>query len=687
MNNMSKKQEIIGLIDADLLDNGTRHPNLVLLKLAGFFHDNGIPFELILDPQANTLHYTRIYLSCVFTFTKLPELYIRSKGTPEEKKFKCGGTGFYANEVSVMEYRRKREQDMNQLEHDEFLNTLRNFHGGKEYGISMSRQMPYYHLYDQFINQQVKKGFKREKFKDYQKYSIGFLTRGCVRHCPFCVNKLENCILPYSKLQWFLDDEKDKNGKLVRPYIYLWDDNFLASDPSIWRPLLKQLIETKRPFQFRQGLDERMLAESPYGEEMAEMLSRSRYHGDFIFAFDNWKDHEIIEKSLKIWKRYNPKKGTKFYLFCGFKQSPTKVDIFYKDIWELFQRIKILMQYGCVGYVMRHEDYHNAPVSNFYVQIARWCNQQQFYKKMSFWQFCYRNQSYWEEKTLKITTRPKLKTNIELNIKSDNSQYDVYKLLSKELSKITKVDYDYIIIDEAQDVIDKGVDIVLNELLSSQHNGLKQGRYLVFYDLEQGYNNVSRNLNENINKIAKYAACFILDENKRVPTNKLIVEYANKVLSVEHCQEAFELYLDSLKGNDIAGLTISFHDNVREVKKTIKEHTKHLFQYCGEISSTTLLIHSDFKYKENEDDDSVYDIIAEMESFLEVLSEKTIERKSKELLAFTTILKYKGLEDNNIILVIPASKIKSSWDNFLFEIYVGMTRAIMNLDIIILKSN
>ena len=38
-------------------------------------------------------------------------------------------------------------------------------------------------------------------------------------------------------------------------------------------------------------------------------------------------------------------------------------------------------------------------------------------------------------------------TNIELNIKSDNSQYDVYKLLSKELSKITKVDYDYIIID------------------------------------------------------------------------------------------------------------------------------------------------------------------------------------------------------------------------------------------------
>ena len=68
------------------------------------------------------------------------------------------------------------------------------------------------------------------------------------------------------------------------------------------------------------------------------------------------------------------------------------------------------MQYGCVGYVMRHEDYHNAPISNIYIQIARWCNQQAFYKKMSFWEFCYRNQSYWEEHTFHITDRPQLKT-------------------------------------------------------------------------------------------------------------------------------------------------------------------------------------------------------------------------------------------------------------------------------------
>ena len=55
------------------------------------------------------------------------------------------------------------------------------------------------------------------------------------------------------------------------------------------------------------------------------------------------------------------------------------------------------MEYGCVGYVMRHADYHNAPIENIYVQIARWCNQQAFYKKMSFWEYAYRNQTFWEE--------------------------------------------------------------------------------------------------------------------------------------------------------------------------------------------------------------------------------------------------------------------------------------------------
>ena len=408
---MKAKESYIGLVDVDLLNGGTRHPNLVLLKLAGFFNDNNIKFHLIIDNDEDISQYTAIYMSKVFSFTPNPPFYERAKGTPDEKKFRIGGTGEYAIERNINTFRTARAQDMMQLENDKFLNEFANKRGGeKKTGIDMRRQMPFYDLYKEYVEKKISEGRQRSYFNDYLYYSIGFLTRGCIRHCPFCVNKLESSIHQYSELEWFLDQERDEKGKLIRPYIYLWDDNFLAAPKEVWKPMLRSLIDSKRPFQFRQGLDERILAESEDGEEMASLLSKCKYHGDFIFAFDNWRDRDKVEKALKIWKKYNPKKGTKFYLFCGYKQMKGDKSAFYRDVFELFQRIKILMMYGCVGYIMRHEDYHNSPLENFYIQVARWCNQPQFYKKMSFWEFTYRNQSYWEENVLGKDVSSKLIT-------------------------------------------------------------------------------------------------------------------------------------------------------------------------------------------------------------------------------------------------------------------------------------
>lgn len=394
---------LIGLVDADLLNGGTRHPNLVLLKLAGFFADNAISFHLIIDKYEDISEYTIIYISKVFSFTPDPPFYEKAKKTPDEKKFRIGGTGDYAIEKDVRKFEMGRSRDMHQLENDEFLNNYPNKRGGKKKsGIDMRRQMPYYHLYDEYIQLKIRDGRQKAYFNDYLYYSIGFLTRGCIRHCPFCVNKLENKIYRYSELECFLDQERDEKGKLVRPYIYLWDDNFLAAPKDIWQPMLQSLIDSKRPFQFRQGLDERILAESEDGEDIAKMLSECKYHGDFIFAFDNWRDRDKIIKALKIWRKYNPKRGTKFYLFCGYTLKAGEDEKLYNDIKILFERIKILMQYGCFGYVMRHADYTNHELSNIYVQIARWCNQPQFYRYMSFWEYCYRNQSYWEQKSKKL---------------------------------------------------------------------------------------------------------------------------------------------------------------------------------------------------------------------------------------------------------------------------------------------
>jgi len=351
-----------GLIDVDLLDNGTRHPNLVLMKIAGYLKKRDYEYNFIFDNDTDINKYDYIYISKVFTFSKEPMFL--SKFINQENIFR-GGTGYYAEEEDFTLFNRLRSEDMNRLEQDPLLN-----------GFSMAHQMPDYNLYDNYINNKISKGKNKNFFKDYKFFSIGFLTRGCIRKCPFCINKNIDFVYNYSNLNDFIN--------IKRPYIYLWDDNFLAAKN--WKELLQQLQDTNKPFQFRQGLDIRLMT-----HEKAQMLSNSKYFGDFIFAFDQIRDAEIIKKKLEIWKKHTSK-STKLYLFCGYEISDDNSLI--NDIINLFKRIEILMKYQCLGYVMRHEDYRNHFLNNIYVQIARWCNQPQFYKKMSFKEFIYRNQ-FW----------------------------------------------------------------------------------------------------------------------------------------------------------------------------------------------------------------------------------------------------------------------------------------------------
>ena len=139
----------IGLVDADLLCNGTRHPNLALLKIAGYLYDNNVSFELIIDSKADISRYDHIYMSRVFTFTEEPAFYLNASPA-EKKKFHIGGTGYYANEKSISKFRELREKDMEQLSRDSYLNTLECKHDGTK-GIKMAIQMPYYDLYKEYI--------------------------------------------------------------------------------------------------------------------------------------------------------------------------------------------------------------------------------------------------------------------------------------------------------------------------------------------------------------------------------------------------------------------------------------------------------------------------------------------------------------------------------------------------------
>jgi len=331
---MKNEDKKIGIIDADLLDNGTRHPNLALMKISGYYKSKGYRVEL-LTSYDNLDEYEKVFISRVFTYTGVPD------GIENKNNVIVGGTGYYGEKA-------------------------------EDLAIDIEHHMPDYDLYTDYVNVQIKNGKKRSYYKDYLDYSIGFTTRGCFRKCPFCVNRKYNEVFVHSPVSEFFDPSRKK--------IYLWDDNFFGYEK--WEEILGNLIATGRPFQFRQGLDIRLMT-----DEKAQKLSKVKYSGDFIFAFDDVADLEIVSRKLKIWKKHC-KRSTKVYLFCAYNSQDEK------DIEEIFIRVKVLMKHGCLPYLMRYQDYKGSKWEKLYTTIARWLNQPQFYKKMSFREFCERNQYY-----------------------------------------------------------------------------------------------------------------------------------------------------------------------------------------------------------------------------------------------------------------------------------------------------
>lgn len=248
--------------------------------------------------------------------------------------------------------------------------------------------MPDYHLYDEWVKSQLDNGSKKNDFKYYMDYSIGFMTRGCFRKCEFCVNKNYNKVSRHSPLEEFYDPTRKK--------ICLLDDNVLGCKD--WKDIFEELQNTGKPFQFKQGMDERILT-----DEKCEVLFNSKYDGDYIFAFDNIADAEIIEKKLKMIRQYT-EKAIKFYVLCGFDRGNNWDNKFWQqDIFDMMERIKILQHYHCVPYIMRFNRYLESPYQGIYKTVAAWCNQQNFFKKKSLREFGIVSEKYSKARNKYIT--------------------------------------------------------------------------------------------------------------------------------------------------------------------------------------------------------------------------------------------------------------------------------------------
>jgi len=325
----------IAIVDADLIGGRKhRHPNLACMKISGYYKK--LENNVILKTDYNNLNnFDKVYISKVFTDTIIDNKILNNEN------IEYGGTGFYFDKAESLPYK---------IEH----------------------HMPDYNLYDNWIKSEINRGIKSSYFYDYNDYSIGWTTRGCIWKCKFCVNYNASEVYEHSHVKEFLN--------ISRKYIYLWDDNFLAFPQ--WKKILYDLKLTNKPFQFRQGLDMRIMT-----EDKAYEFSKVKYIGDYIFAFDNISYKDVIINNIKLWKKYITKQ-TKLYVLCGFDENNIYDELFYKqDIINTFERIIILMKYKCLPYIMRHENYVNSKHRGMYINLARWCNQPSLFKKLSFNEF------------------------------------------------------------------------------------------------------------------------------------------------------------------------------------------------------------------------------------------------------------------------------------------------------------
>lgn len=334
-----RKAVRIAIVDADLIARKRhRFPNLVCMKLSGYFKAAGNPVALKTDYEGLD-RFGRVYIAKVFTDTEVPEAVLRLPNV------RYGGTGFFYD---------KAEPLPPAIEHF----------------------APDYHLYDDWVNAQMEAGKHRRDFVYYLDHSIGFLTRGCFRRCAFCVNRNYTRVQKHSPLSEFLDPARKK--------ICLLDDNFFGHPD--WEEMLSGLCNTGKPFHFKQGLDERLLT-----ERMCELLFASKYDGDFIFAFDNIADADIVQSKIKMARRYT-KAVMKFYCFTGFdRQDRWDAAFWRQDIFDLLRRIEILMRHRCLPYVMRYRRYGESTYRGMYITLSRWCNQPAFFKKKSLREFAVAN--------------------------------------------------------------------------------------------------------------------------------------------------------------------------------------------------------------------------------------------------------------------------------------------------------
>ena len=290
----------IGLVDVD----GHGFPNFALMKIAAYHKRLGDAVEWY-DPLFSRVD--RVYASKVFTFTEDYHYF------PAGAEVIKGGTGY----------------DFKGSLPDEIENIL-----------------PDYSIYPQYT------------------YALGFLSRGCIRNCPWCVvPRKEGMVRPVDDIERIAGDRK---------HVVLMDNNFLANDQGFVREQLEKAQRLKLKLDFNQALDARLVT-----EENAVWLAKTKWlaatgkHRYIRFSCDVHAMIPFCKKAIKLLRnaRYS---GDVFIYFLA------------KDVKDTLERIYDMLSFDnrVSPFVMpyRNLDSDGEIIDQELKRLANWCNKMSIMK-------------------------------------------------------------------------------------------------------------------------------------------------------------------------------------------------------------------------------------------------------------------------------------------------------------------
>lgn len=285
--------------------DGHNYPNLALMRISAWHKAQGDSVEWFMP----LVKYDRVYASKVFTFTPddpyLPEDTIR------------GGTGYNVTSRLPPE---------------------------------IEAMPPDYTIYPQF------------------KEAYGFLTRGCVNECPWCVvPRKEGAIRIVSDIE---DICRTNTG--LRSKAILMDNNFLAAPIDFVREQADKMRRLKIRVDFNQATDARL-----YDKERAQIMAEVPWLSMVRISCDTDAMLPHCIRAIKLLLRFGCKKDVLVYVLA----TNDGIDSALYRIHRLMEADK-----RAVPFIMPYRSLTDNSIvpSDELRRLARWCNRSWIRKSCEF---------------------------------------------------------------------------------------------------------------------------------------------------------------------------------------------------------------------------------------------------------------------------------------------------------------